>query len=250
MADWVLEKDGVIGKIEGAVATIRVNKPELKNGMDWKAFGVMADVFTHIADDPDARVLVVTGTGDYFYTGGRVDANDPEDRKVYGEYQEKYYAAKRRVKLPMIAAINGHCLKGGMSWLMDADMAIAKKGVTFGYPEVRMGGVPMLVMADSMELPKKIALQAYYSSEPFDAETAFRLGLLNAIVEEEDFWPTVDRFVHMVIDNPSALIQMTHDMYYEMAKIFDPIQRNAFAQKMLAEKVLPHMAKEKQEYNI
>ncbi len=248
--DWKLEKDGVVAVIDGPVATVRVDRPELKNGMDWRAFAAMAEAMDHIADDPDARVLVLTGTGEYFYTGGRVDASDREDREKYGMYQRKYYEAKRRVKLPMIAAVNGHCLKGGMSWLMDADMAIAKKWVTFGFPEMRMGGVPMLVMADSMALPKKLALQAYYSSENFDTETACRFGLLNAVTQDEDFWPTVDKFVHMVIDRPASLIQMTHDAYYAMARIFDPLERNAFAHKMLEEKVLPQMGREKQEYNV
>ena len=126
-------------------------------------------------------------------------------------------ASRKGVKLPVIAAVDGHCLKAGMGWLISADMAIAREDVTFAFPEVRMGGVPMMVMARCMDyIPKKIALKAYYSSEPFDAETALRFGLINEICTAEDFEKTLDRYVHMIIDYPKALIQMTHDAYYAM----------------------------------
>lgn len=250
MADWKFSKNGVNVSICGPVVTVRVDRPDLKNGMDKDSFFAMEEALIHVSQDPDARVIVYTGTGDYFYTGGRVDANDPEDNKIYGIAQERYYAAKALIKLPSIAAINGHCQKGGMSWLFDCDMAIAKTWSTFGYPEVRMGGVPMLVMSDSMCLPKKIALQAYYSSEPISAETLYRLGYLNAVVPDEEYDTTLDRYIHMVIDYSKNLIQMTHDCYYEMEAIKNDKERLAYAHKTLKEKVLPAMRNETQEYNI
>lgn len=250
MADWQLVKDGIAAEVKGPVATVRIDRPEFKNGLDWRAMAALCEVYEYIAGDPDARVLVVTGTGDHFYTGGRVDAASDEDRELYAQYIARSGAARDLVKLPMIAAINGDCLKGGMSWLLESDLAVAKRTVKFGYPEVRMGGVPMLVMAASMELPKKLALEAYYSSETFDAETAYRLGFLNAVTGEEDFWPTVEKYIRIVVDNPRELIQMTHDAYYAMAEIPNTSERIAFAQKMLEEKVLPQMTREKQEYNV
>ncbi len=250
MADWSFNKNGVIVTIEGPVVTVRIDRPDLKNGMDKDSFFAMEEALIHVSQDPDAKVIVYTGTGDYFYTGGRVDANDPEDSRIYGIAQEKYYAAKALINLPSIAAINGHCQKGGMSWLFDCDIAIAKTWSTFGYPEVRMGGVPMLVMSDSMCLPKKIALQAYYSSEPINAETMYRLGYLNAVVSDEEYDETLNRFIHMITDQSKTLIQMTHDCYYEMASIVDDKERLAYAHKTLQEKVLPAMKHEKQEYNI
>ena len=108
----------------------------------------------------------------------------------------------------------------------------------------------MLVMSDSMCLPKKIALQAYYSSEPVSAEAMYRLGHLNAIASDEEYDAVLDKFIHMVIYFPKTLIQMTHDCYYEMAAITDDKKRLAYAHKTLQEKVLPAMKNEKQEYNI
>lgn len=250
MADWTFSKNGVNAAIRGPVATVRIDRPDLKNGMDKDSFFAMEEALVHISKDSEARVVVYTGTGEYFYTGGRVDANDPEDSRLYGIAQEKYYAAKALIKLPSIAAINGHCQKGGMSWLFDCDLAIAKTWSTFGYPEVRMGGVPMLVMADSMCLPKKIALRAYYSGEPISADMMYRLGYLNVVASDEEFDAELDKLIHLIIGHPKTLIQMTHDCYYEMAAIMDSEERLAYAHRTLQEKVLPAMKNEKQEYNI
>ncbi len=250
MADWYMKKDGIEVKIQGAVVTITIDLPETKNGLNWRAMEALAEAYDRIAADRDARVIVQTGTGKYFYTGGRVDANDPEDRARYAASIAHMSSQSKKLKLPVIAAINGDCLKGGMGWLVGADMAIAKRTAQFGFPELRMGGVPMLVMAQCMCLPKKFALEAYYSSENFDAETMYRFGLLNAITDEDDFWPTVEKYIHIIIDNPQVLIQMTHDAYFAMEELATTAERTSFAQKMLEEKVLPQMANEKQEYNV
>lgn len=251
MGIWNFEKDGIFVTAAGLVVTIKIDKPETKNGTDWKALYALSEAYERINEDDELRVIVLRGNGEYFYTGGRVNPNDPEDSRMYAKAIAESGASRKGVKLPVIAAVDGHCLKAGMGWLISADMAIARVDVTFAFPEVRMGGVPMMVMAGCMDyIPKKIALKAYYSSEPFDAETALRFGLINEICTAEDFEKTLDRYVHMIIDYPKALIQMTHDAYYAMEAMATKKERVEWARKALAEQVLPQMAKEKQSYNV
>lgn len=250
MGDFCLNKEGIIATVDGPVLIIRIDRPEDKNGTNWRAMEALNEVYEYAASDPALRVLVLTGTGDYFYTGGRVDANDPEDRARYAETIARSGPIRRKVKLPTIAAVNGDCLKAGMGWLLEADMAVAKKGVRFGFPEVRMGGVPMMVMTSAVSMPKKRVLEALYSSETFSAEDALQMGIVNCVAEEEDFWPAVNRYIHKIIDYPKALIQMTHDAYYAMMELPTKAERVAYAQKTLQEKVLPQMAVEKTEYNV
>ena len=250
MAEFYMEKDGVSCKVEGPVALFKIDIPETQNGATWKVKAAQAECYEYVAGDPDVRVIVITGGGEYFLTGGRVDASDPEDRKLYAEYIAKLEEARSKVNLPVIAAVNGHCLKGGMGSLLDADLAIAKRTAKFSFPEMRMGGVPMKVMARCMALPKKLALEAYYSSMEIDAGTMYRFGFLNAVTDEEDFWPTVEKYIRMLIDRPRKLIQMTHEAYFAMEKMTDPEERLKFSQNMLENEVLPQMACEKQEYTI
>lgn len=249
--DYYSNEGGTIIEVKGPVMIITSNRPELKNGANWQSAEQSAKAYQMAIDDPDIRVIVLTGIGEYFNTGGRVDASDPEDRRKYAEMIARTTALKKKVRQPIICAINGHCLKGGMGIVADADLAVAKRTAMFGLPEVRMGGVPMVVLAQLIgSVPKKLLLEASYSSTYFDAETACRIGLVNAVTDEEDFWPTVERYIHMIVDNPKELIQMTHDAYYEMAAIPQKAERIAFAQQFLEERVLPQMTKEKQEYNV
>lgn len=251
MGNWTFEKEGIFVSAEESVVTIRVNKPETKNGTDWRALYALSEAYEKIGKDDELRVIVLRGNGEYFYTGGRVNPNDPEDSKMYAKAISESGKAKSSINLPVIAAVDGHCLKAGMGWLISADLAIARNDVTFAFPEVRMGGVPMMVMAGCMgHIPKKIALKAYYSSEAFDAETALRFGLINEVVSASEFEEVLDRYIHMIIDNPKALIQMTHDAYYTMEAMTSKQERVAWARKALAEQVLPQMSKEKQSYNV
>lgn len=250
MADYQSCRDGILVTVKGPVLTICIDRPQDKNGTDWRALNALSDAYEQAAEDPNLRVLVLTAKGDYFYTGGRVNADDPAEQANYSAAIARSGAVRKKLRLPTIAAVNGDCLKAGMGWLMEADMAIAKKGVRFGFPEVRMGGVPVMVMTSCMALPKKLALEAYYSSETFDTDTAYRLGLLNAVVEEADFWPTVERYIHKVIDWPRELIQMTHDTYYDMAELATKAERVAYGQRVLRERVLPEMAQQKTRYNV
>ena len=151
----------------------------------------------------------------------------------------------------MVAAVSGHCLKAGMGMLASCDFAIAREGVEFGYPEVRMGGVPMMVMVDTVGLlPRKRALEAYLTSWNFSAQDAYMMGLVNRVVSKQDFWPTVEKYVRVFLDTPPQLIEMTRRAYNELSAMPSRQQRIEFANKMLRDEVLTTMTKIKTEFNV
>lgn len=234
----------------GALLKLRINTPEEKNGLNWKALEILADCYERAIEDKNIRAILITGDDKYFHTGGRVNAEDPEEQRKYSDGIERMQKLQDKLTIPLIAAVSGDCLKGGMGLLADADLAIARKGVMFGFPEVRMGGVPMMVMAQTINMPKKMSLEAYYSSEYFSAEDALRMGLVNCVVPPEEFWPTVNRYVHMVIDKPRALIEMTRYAYYSMVEMPSKKERSRFAMEMLRTKVLKEMQNGKTEHNV
>ena len=159
MSKWNIDREGISCTIDGPIAILKVNRPETKNGLDWKAKMVQAEAYNHIADAPEVKVLVFAAEGDYFWTGGRVDASDPENKRLYSESIAKVEEGRRRLNIPMIAAVSGNCFKGGIGIVAQSDLAIAKDTATFSFPEVKMGGAPMVVMAKCMRyLPKKFAL--------------------------------------------------------------------------------------------
>lgn len=251
MSNWSIDREGISCTINGPVAILKVNRPETKNGLDWKAKMVQAEAYNHIAEDPDVKVLVFAADGDYFWTGGRVDAGDPENKRLYSESIAKVEEGRRKLKIPMIAAVSGHCIKGGIGIVAQSDLAIAKDSATFSFPEVKMGGAPMVVMAKCMRyLPKKFALEAYYSGAEYSAQRMYEIGFLNAVTDEEHFWPTVEQYINMIVEGQANVIQDIHIGYMEMEQIYDDLERIDFSQSMLKNKVLTHMNKENSKYNI
>lgn len=113
-----------------------------------------------------------------------------------------------------------------------------------------MGGVPMMVMVSTIGLPKKRALEAYYSSEYFSAEEAKELGLVNCVAEPEEFWDTVQRYIDLILDKPRDLIRMTRDAYYNLTDLSSREAREVYAMETLRTKVLPAMSENKTEYNV
>lgn len=114
-----------------------------------------------------------------------------------------------------------------------------------------MGGAPMVVMAKCMRyLPKKFALEAYYSGAEYSAQRMYELGFINAVADEEHFWPTVEKYIHMIVDGQANVIQDIHVGYAAMEQIYDDLERIDFSQQMLKNKVLTQMNKENSKYNI
>lgn len=251
MANWYMEKNGISCRIEGPVAYYTVNRPESKNGMNWEAKAAQAEAYEHIAADPEVRVMVVTAVGEYFITGGRVDASVPGEKELYAKNVHLAEEARRRITVPIIAAINGHCLKGGIGLAAQADIAFAKETATFSFPEILMGSAPMMVMARCIgHIPKKMALEAYYSGQSYTAQRMYEIGFLNDVTDEEHFEETLNKYIHMIIDQPRELVQIIHNNYKAMEQMSSVEDRIAFAEKQLAGKVLPQMTTSQTDYKI
>ena len=238
-------------KIENGVMTITIDNPAMKNGTNYRGVNELADCFERLIEDDSIKVAVFTGSGEYFWTGGRVDPNAPGENEKYANGIERFENLRKKNEKPIIAAVNGHCLKAGMGMLCSADIAVAKKGVEFGLPEVRMGGVPMMVMAEVMDyMPQKLAMEAFITCWNFSAEDAYRIGLVNRIVDESEFDATVQKYVDVYLNTPAELIRLTKKAYREMSKLSTLDERTSFAMEMLRNEVLPAMKTIKQEYNV
>ena len=219
----------------GEIVILRTNRPEFQNRSNWEFKERSAEVYEALLEDKNAAVIVVTGVGDYFATGGQLNASDPEEKRRYQEAQKRVKAAMAKIQIPTIAAINGDCFAGGMSILIDADIAVSVDTAKFGYPEINRGGFPMMAMIAAMDvIPKKLLLEAFYSGELFSAARAKEMGLLNAVVSKDDFWPTVERYIDMIVSKPKELLAIGRRSYNEMSRM--PVaDRPAYGRKALSE---------------
>jgi crotonobetainyl-CoA hydratase len=170
---------------DGAVMTITIDRPAVLNALDPTAHAELARCFDHYAANPDLRVAVITGTGRAFCVGSDIKARaksnaDNHPPTGFGGITHRFDLFK-----PVIAAVNGLCLGGGVEILCACDLAVASENAQFGLPELRVGlgatgGGALQRLA--RYLPMKEAMGLALTAKRIGAAEAQRIGLINEVV--------------------------------------------------------------------
>lgn len=224
----------VLVDIKDHVMTITINRSEDKNRIDRHACDKISEALNSISANPDVNVVVITGNHDYFCTGGRIDATGVQDEQDrYIQAVADMQKALNQVPVPLIAAVEGDCTAGGHNIVIQSDIAIGRKGTVYGFPEIKRGGFPMFSMLNVIDtIPKKKLLYACYTGELYSAEDAEKYGILTFVVEEEQFWPTVNAIVEQIKTKPRDLISIGRSAYYSMSPMNEE-ERNRYAEAAL-----------------
>jgi len=169
----------------GAVLELTLNRPKVLNALSFALLGALSDAFGRAAGDEAVRAVVVTGAGRAFAAGAdiqelsRVTAGDFLGTGVFDAWERVASFPK-----PVIAAVNGFCLGGGMELAMSCDMIIAAEEAVFGQPEILLGLIPGA--GGTQRLPrvvgKYIASEMVFAGRRLSAQEAERLGLVNRVV--------------------------------------------------------------------
>jgi enoyl-CoA hydratase/carnithine racemase len=172
---------------EGGVATLVVDRPPL-NALSYQAKEEIGACLEEIAADPSVRCVVVFGAGGRAFSVGSDIKEFPEvtARRLGRQRAVHEHALYNRLDffpVPTIAAIEGHCLGGGLELALACDLRIAGEGSRLGLPEVTLGVFP--AGGGTERLPRLIgesrARELIYTGEPVDAQEAWRIGLVNRV---------------------------------------------------------------------
>jgi crotonobetainyl-CoA hydratase len=176
----------------GAVLEVQLDRPPA-NAIDAATSRLMGDVFTQFRDDPELRVAIVTGAGERFFSAGwdlkAAAAGEPPDADYgvggFGGMQQLPGLNK-----PVIAAVNGMAVGGGLELAISADIVIAGEHARFALPEIKAG---TLADAATIRLPRRIpyhvAMEMLFTGRWMDAEEALRWGLVNHVVPLDQVMP-------------------------------------------------------------
>ena len=182
--------------IEEGIALITINRPDKRNAMDAEHYHGLSQAWQRVRDDGAVRVAIITGAGDKAFSAG-ADLKSWIGRKV--ELEEFWQTQKDQllnrgleIWKPVIAAVNGYCLAGGMTLLLATDIRIAVPHATFSVAEVKRGiiagnGGTQRTMA---QLPHAIAMEMLLTGDSMDAATAERWGLVNRVVAPDALMET------------------------------------------------------------
>jgi enoyl-CoA hydratase/carnithine racemase len=174
---------------DGAAAIIRFNRPEKRNAITFEMMHEIEDALAKLNDDPDVRGIIFTG-GDKFFSAG-VDLNVAKDLgspKKFSDFMSHWRRLNKAQEdhtKPIIAAIEGFCFTGGLELALACDLRIAGKGSTFAITSSKIGTVAGA--GGTQRLPRIVgisnALEMLFSADPFDADYAYRTGLINKLTD-------------------------------------------------------------------
>jgi enoyl-CoA hydratase/carnithine racemase len=195
---------------KAAALWITIDRQARRNALTDGVLQGIATGFAAAESDSEVRAIVLTGAGDKaFCAGADLEAgrNFAFDHSVPTTPYADLARLVRNSRVPSIARVNGACMAGGMGLLGMTDLAIASTTATFGLPEVRVGLFPMQACALLQELvPRRVLREWSLCGDRFNAETAWRAGLLNEIVAPGELDAAVARYVSRIsAGSPIAL---------------------------------------------
>lgn len=168
------------------LVTITLDRPEAMNALNKALVNEMHRAFDELRSDTEIGCIILTGNGENFVAGA--DIGELKERRALESMAAINSALFKKIEehpVPVIAAIEGYCLGGGCELSLACDMRVASKGATFGQPEVGLGIIP--AAGGTQRLPRVIGLgrakEWVLTGWMYDAEEAYRVGLVNKLVE-------------------------------------------------------------------
>jgi len=210
------------------VAVITIDRPETRNALDMYHFRDLAAAWRRFKDDPDVWVAIITGVDDAFMAGADLKTFIPQVTKLQKEIaagdvkevdgcrlSDSVYAVLRNVKIfkPIIAAVGGPCVAGGMEMLGGVDIRIATPDATFGVMEPKRG--LFAGGGTTVRLPRQLnfpaAMEFLLTAERFPAQRALELGLINEIVNRDQLLERAHEWAGRITANAPLAVQATKE---------------------------------------
>lgn len=208
--------------VNDGVATLTLNRPEVLNALTFDVYAQLQHLFEELHSDDSVRVVVLTGAGEGFCSGGDVHGIIAEllrrDLRAHLEFTRMTGAVvqnMRRLDKPIIAALNGMTAGAGSVLALASDLRIASERARFAFLFTKVG-LTGADMGAGYLLPRIVglgrALELLYFGDTIDAATAERYGLVNRVVPHEDLQRTAHEWAHRLAQGPALALGMTKRM--------------------------------------
>ena len=235
-----------VSMVDPGVAVLTLNRPDKLNAINLKMMMELREAFRALDEDKAAKVIVLKGAGRAFCAGADLDWSAElgvEGRVESNRLGQKTFNAMEQMETPVIAAVHGYCLGGGLEFALAADFILCSANAQLGLPEITLSADPPVrpkITEDGdpdqpefggqapgwggpKRLPERVgkahAMQMILTGDSVRAEKALRIGLANEVYEDEEFEERVmemaDRIAHMNRYNlrlNKELLQAGYDM--------------------------------------
>jgi len=210
---------------EDGIAIITVNRPEALNALNRETIKELREAALELEEDNSVKVLIITGAGDKSFVSG-ADIKDVKDLDPLGGLElvtngQKAFALLENLSKPVIAAVNGYCLGGGLELALGCDFIIASEKARFGVPEAKIG--VFAGWGGIQRLAKRVgtawAKQLNMTGEPIDAQTALRINLANQVVPADKLLDETKKIAQSIMSNGPLAVKMIKTLVNEGADI-------------------------------
>jgi enoyl-CoA hydratase len=221
-----MEYKSILYQVEGPVATITMNRPEMANAQDTRLIDEMDDAFDQADADDAVRVVILAGAGKHFSSGHDLKAligdTEPDKWRLMRETPEgkmrheqlMYYDRCKRIhdfRKPTIAAVQGSCVAAGLMLACMCDLIVAADDATFSNPVLRMTGAGVELLVEPWELGIRKAKEFLFTGDKIDAQEAWRLGLVNRVVPRDELSARTKQLAEQISLVPPATAQLVKD---------------------------------------
>lgn len=224
----------VLSEKKGPVTTITINRPEVRNAVNRATARALADAFREFEADEEAKAAVLTGAGGYFCAGADLKAvaeGDERGNRTAEEGDGPMGPTRMWLNKPVIAAVAGYAVAGGLELALWCDMRVMERDAIFGV-FCRRWGVP-LIDGGTVRLPRLIglsnALDIILTGRPVGADEALRMGLANRVVEPGSSRTEAEKLARQIAAFPERCMRSDRKSAYEQMTLqFDEAMKNEF----------------------
>ena len=190
------------------VARITLNRPKF-NMMNIEMMDELNGLFETLRQDDDLKCIVLYAEGKHFCTGVEVADHKPEKVDDMMAVFNRIFELTEQIEVPIIAAVQGYCLGGGMELAIACDVIVAAKGAQFGQPEIKVGFFPPYA---AMRLPQLVgparAIEICTTGKFYSAEEAQLMGMVGYVAEDDRLGETTDKIVKEIQTSSALIIRL------------------------------------------
>lgn len=213
----------VLLSFDGPIGRLTLNRPEKRNALNDELIAALKQGLYDACNHENVRSIVVTGAGPDFCSGADLSALKKISGASVSENADdarslmELFVQIRETRVPVIAAVRGRALAGGCGLASACDLVLATQSARFGYPEVKIGFVPAMVMAIlRRNVSEKRAFELVTRAHEITAEEAMQIGLVNRVFSDENFEAEVNSYVDSFAKLSSSAIALTKSLLYQL----------------------------------
>jgi len=217
------ETQTVLYQVEGALARITLNRPEKRNALNEALVAGLKQSLSRANENDAVRVAVISGAGKDFCSGAdlgalqKIASASVEDNLEDARSLMELFLLIRQLQVPVIAAVQGRALAGGCGLATACDLVLAGRSARFGYPEVKIGFVPAMVMAIlRRNVSEKVAFELVTLGAEISAEEGERIGMVNKVFADENFAAEVENYVRRFEKVSRSAVSLSKSLLYQI----------------------------------